>query len=104
MANFGDMTITVKADESFTRVVELTPVMKRLIELLELHDPERGLTKRAPDPDAQDALMQDVMEIINQWIKDDDENPCALERALRKRLFRQRSCRKIGYNRHKGEL
>jgi len=44
MAKLGNMTITVKADETITRFVKMEPLIKRLVELLESHDSARGLT------------------------------------------------------------
>lgn len=56
MANFGDMTITVKADKSFDNIVELTPLIKRLIELLEAHDLARVPTLHAAVPTVAESL------------------------------------------------
>jgi len=68
MAKLGDMTITAQAHESFNHVIALTPLIKRLIELLEAHDPARVLTMRAPDTAAQEALIDEIMDFLHSYL------------------------------------
>ena len=86
MAKIEDMPITITADESFNRLVEMTPLIKRLIELLETHDPASVLTMRPLDPAATDALVANILEDAKKYLMVDY---CSLEmfaRALRERL------------------
>jgi hypothetical protein len=43
---------------------------------------------RATETDTQDAIVNDVMRLFDNWWHSTNDDPIALERALRERLFR----------------